>query len=71
MNHKGGHRAARAAKNIKKNKTLNQKYKYRCYQLQGGFFDWFRPKSSKCWRHGKIPNKKVKVRVCHREYVKF
>ena len=31
--------------------------------IQGGFFDWFRPKSV---GDGKIPNKKVKVRVFHR-----
>ena len=36
--------------------------------IQGGFFYWFRPKSVE---DGKIPTKKVKTMVCHRESVKF
>ena len=36
--------------------------------VQGGFFYWFRPKSV---GDGKIPTKKVKVKVSHRENLSF
>ena len=38
------------------------------WQIQGDFFNWSRPKSV---GDGKIPTKKVKVRVSHRENMKF
>ena len=41
------------------------------WEIQGGFFLTGSGLKVLSAGDGKIPNKKVKVRVCHREYVKF